>query len=334
MQIMQSRRRFLAGLSVGAAGVVGARKSLAAEPPPETTTVRLGKIPGICIAPQYVADELLHAEGFADVRYVASPAGVAQTKMFGRGELDFSLAFAASLLIPMDSGDPITVLAGVHPGCFELFGTEHIQRIVDLKGKSVGVQNIGSSQYLFLSAMAAYVGLDPVKDINWVASPTAKPMELFAEGKIDAILAFPPDPQELRARKIGHVIVNSAIDGPWSQYFCCMLAGNADYIHKHPIATKRVLRAILRATDLCVSEPKRVAQRMVDGGFTARYDYALETLNEVPYDKWREYDPEDTIRFYALRLHEAGMIKSSPQKIITDGTDWRFLDEVKRELKT
>ena len=112
-----------------------------------------------------------------------------------------------------------------------------------------------------------------------------------------------------------------------------MLAGNREFVRKHPVATKRVVRAILKATDLCATEPARVARRLVDGGFTARYDYALQTLNEVPYDKWREYDAEDTIRFYALRLHEAGMIKSSPQKIIADGTDWRFLNELKRELK-
>ena len=117
--------------------------------------------------------------------------------------------------------------------------------------------------------MAAYVGLDPVKDINWVTSPSVRPKELFAEGKIDAFLGFPPEPQELRARKIGHVILNSASDRPWSQYFCCMLAGNRDFVHEHPIATKRVLRAILKATDLCVAEPERVAQRLVDGGFTA-----------------------------------------------------------------
>jgi len=71
---------------------------------------------------------------------------------------------------------------------------------------------------------------------------------------------------------------------------------------------------------------------MVDGRFTPRYDYALQTLRELPYDRWREYDPEDTIRFYALRLHEAGFINSSPQKIIADSADWRFLDELKREL--
>ncbi len=94
-----------------------------------------------------------------------------------------------------------------------------------------------------------------------------------------------------------------------------------------------MLRAILKATDLCASEPARIARSIVDGGFTPRYDYALQTLNEVPYDRWRDYDPEDTIRFYALRLCEAGLIKSSPQKIIAEGADWRFLDEVKRELK-
>jgi NitT/TauT family transport system substrate-binding protein len=112
-----------------------------------------------------------------------------------------------------------------------------------------------------------------------------------------------------------------------------MLAGNREFVATHPVATKRVLRAVLKATDLCAAEPARIAQQIVDGGFTVRYDYALQTLREIPYDRWREYDPEDTIRFYALRLHEVGMIKSTPQKLIGDGTDWRFLNELKRELK-
>src|SRR2546430_13486797 len=108
-------------------------------------------------------------------------------------------------------------------------------------------------------------------------------------------------------------------------------------VGRHPsrrrVATKRVLRAILTAADLCASEPRRMAQLMVDRGFTPSYDYALQSLSEVRYDIWRDYDPEDTIRFYALRLHEGGFIKSTPQKIIADGTDWRFLNELKRELK-
>ena len=94
-----------------------------------------------------------------------------------------------------------------------------------------------------------------------------------------------------------------------------------------------VVRAILKAADVCAREPARVAQLLVDRGYATRYDYALQTMKELPYGKWREYDPEDTMRFYALRLHEAGMIKSSPQKLIAQGTDWRFLNELKKELK-
>jgi NitT/TauT family transport system substrate-binding protein len=250
-----------------------------------------------------------------------------------QGELDFSLNFAAPLVLSIDAGEPVTVLAGIHSGCFELFANERLRSVSDLKGRSVGVQGLGSIPHIFLAVMAPYVGLDPVKDVNWITSPDVRPKELFAAGRIDAFLGFPPEPQELRARNIGHVILNSAIDRPWSQYFCCLLSGSAEFVRRYPIAAKRVTRAILKATDLCVAAPARVARMLVDGGFTGRYDYALEALTEVPYDRWREFDPEDTLRFYALRLHEAGMIHNSPKAILAAGADWRFLNEVKRELK-
>jgi NitT/TauT family transport system substrate-binding protein len=334
MQVIQSRRDFLAGLSAaGAAGFLGARGSVAEELPPETTTVRLVKGRSICIAPQSLAKELLRAEGFDDVRYLEGEWGLGHAQMIARGELDFGLTFAAPLVMAIDAGEPLTVIAGAHVGCFELLANDSVRRIVDLSGKSVGVPAIGSSQHLFLASMATYVGLDPNQDIDWVASPSVKPKQLFAEGKINAFLGFPPEPQEMRASNIGHVIVNSASDRPWSQYFCCMVAANTNFAREHPIATKRVLRALLKGIDFCAADPMGAAQRLVDEGITDRYDYAVQTLTELPYDRWREYDPEDTLRFYALRLHEAGMIKSSPNALLADGTDWRFLNELKRELK-
>jgi NitT/TauT family transport system substrate-binding protein len=334
MQLLQSRRDFLARASLAAAaGILGSRPSLAGEGPPETTTIRFGKIPGICIAPQYLANELLGAEGFSDVRYVESEAGSALLDKIAQGEVDFTLMFAAPIVVALDAGHPITAVAGVHVGCFELFGNQRIRRIVDLKGKSVGVQGLGSSPHLFLASMSTYVGLDPLHDIDWVTSPSVKPMQLFAEGKIDAFLGFPPEPQELRARKVGHVVVNSAVDRPWSQYFCCLLAARREFVRAHPRATKRATRAILKAADLCAADPSGMAQQLVKDAFTPSYDYARQTLSELPYGLWRDYDPEDTLRFYALRLHEAGMIRSSPNALLAEGTDWRFLNELKRELK-
>jgi len=132
-----------------------------------------------------------------------------------------------------------------------------------------------------------------------------------------------------------HVLVNSMTDRPWSQYFCCMVTGNREFVRKHPVATKRALRAILNASSSIAREPERTARFLVDRGFTQNYNFALDALKEMgmAFTAWREFDPEDTLRFYALRLHESGMIKSSPQKIIAQGTDWRFLRELKKEMK-
>ena len=324
-----TRRKFLTTMALGAAaGFLPSMQTEAAEPPPEITTVRLAKFPVICFAPQYVCEALLRAEGFTDVRYVDTD-GAAIASDLGRGKFDFATSLALHHIVGIDAGAPITIVSGVHAGCYELFAHPGIRGIADLKGKKVGLNATPE----LIEMMAAYVGLDPKKDLTLVSDPEAKPLELFAEGKLDAYLALPPEPQELHARKIGHVIVRTALDRPWSQYFCCALAGNAEFIARHPAATKRVVRAILKAADLCASEPERVAQRLVEGGFAPRYDYALQTLNENPYGHWREYDAEDSIRFYALRLHELGMIKSGPKRILADGTDWRFLDELKRELK-
>jgi NitT/TauT family transport system substrate-binding protein len=94
------------------------------------------------------------------------------------------------------------------------------------------------------------------------------------------------------------------------------------------------LRAYLKATDFCRDDPAAAARQIVDRGFTPSYEYALQTLQEVPYNAWRVNDPEDTLRFYALRLREVGMIKSAPNKLIAEAADWRFLNELKRELKS
>ena len=138
----------------------------------------------------------------------------------------------------------------------------------------------------------------------------------------------------MHARNVGHVIFSSTLNQPFSQYFCCLLIGNADFVRRNPIATKRVVRAMVRATDICASKPDWVARRLIDGGFAPQpqYDYVRQGLSDVPYRKWRDYDAEDSIRFYALRLHELGMIKATPDKIIAKAADWRFLNEVKQEM--
>jgi NitT/TauT family transport system substrate-binding protein len=330
-----SRRRFLRGITLaGTAGLLGWHPTrAAAEPPPETTRIRLVRIPSICQAPSYVAEELLRSEGFTEVQFLGKEGTADIESALASGEADLNGHFAAPLLLRLEAGDPIVILAGLHVGCFELFGTDRVQTIRDLKGKTVAVPALDSSRYVFLASMTAYVGLDLHKDIHFVTHPGPESIRLLSEGKIDAYLGFPPEPQEMRERQIGHVVIDSTADRPWSQYFCCMLAGNREFVRSSPVATKRALRAILKAADFCASEPEQSAQFIVDQGYTKRYDHALQVMKKLPYGQWDEYSAEDTLRFYALRLHEVGMLKSTPQKLLAQGTDWRFFNELKKELK-
>lgn len=330
-----SRREFVQGLAVGAtAGVLGMPpEEAAAEPPPETKTLRVLEIPALCWAPQYVMEELLRAEGFSRVQYVKREIGPEIFQPLGSGQADISMGIAGPVMMRIDAGDPLVIIAGVHAGCYELFATTRVRTISDLRGKTVAVPGLGGSQHLMLAMLMAFVGMDPRKDVIWVAHPPETAMRMLAEGTIDAYMAFPPEPQSLRAKKVGHVVWSMAADRPWSQYFCCMAAANAEFIQRNPVATKRALRAILKAADLCAAQPERMAKSLVDGGRARNYEDTLQAIKDVRYDRWHEYNPEDTVRFYALRLHEVGMLKSSPQKIITQGTNWRFFNELRKELK-
>lgn len=330
-----SRRAFVGGLTTaGMAGLLGLRpEQIAAEPPSETTSLRLVLSPAVCFAPQFVAKELLRNEGFTHVQYVRAEGG--PYRALAEGRADFNTGLAGQFVIRVDAGDPILILAGTHVGCFELFTIPEILSVKDLRGKTVAVPSMESSHHIVVISLAAYVGLDPRKDMTFVTPPTDEAIRLLAEGKIHAMMGFPPEPQRLRALKVGHVIWNMTTDRPWSQYFCCMLGANREFVRKHPVATRRALRAILKANDLCATDPEQVGRLYVESGFVAasHRDFVVQAMRELPYARWRDYDAEDTVRFQSLRLHEAGLVRSSPTKIIAQGTDWRFINQLKKELK-
>jgi NitT/TauT family transport system substrate-binding protein len=335
---VHSRRRFIRDLSALAVGVSAAQWSPEsnAQAAPEISRIRLVRAHGICIAPQYVAEALLRAEGFTAVEYVEYPADDAAPStcaMLAADRADLSLDGVASIITSVDQGKPVLALAGLHLGCYELFATDRVRSIHDLRGKVVPINVVGGAQHTFLSSVLAYIGLDPRSDVKWEIHTSAESMRLLQAGKVDAFLAFPPEPQDLRARGVSRVILNTARDKPWSNYYCCALIANRAFAREHPIACKRATRAILKAADLCAQDPQRAAKIMVDGGFVSRYETALQTLNDVNYREWRTYDLESALRFHCVRLHEIGMIKSTPQQIIERGTDWRILNALRLELK-
>ncbi len=180
----------------------------------------------------------------------------------------------------------------------------------------------------------AYVGLDPDKDIQYAEVSGPEAVGLFKRGEIDAFMSFPPGPQKLRAAGIGHTLLDTNVDRPWSQYFCCLLIGRRDFIKDNPIATRKVIRSILTANDMVAQDPTKAAQMMLERKLRPADDqkFLAQAYSEIPYDKWRHYSPEDTIRYYALRLKELGIIDSNPQGIISQNTNWSHIASLKDEL--
>ena len=327
-----SRRRFLAGASaLGATSLFGLPQIASAEPPPEISRVALSNLGALCFAPQFVAEELLRFEGFSEVEYVKVVDDIPTTLA---ESADLSMFGGPSIIPAIDKGYPITVIGALHEGCWELFAHEPIRSLQDLVGKRVAISQIGGVEHVWLSSMLAWVGVDPNTEIKWVTHDRwPDRVQAYISGRVEAFLAFPPEPQRLRRKNVGHVIVNTTQDPPWSQYFCCLLGARTAFIEEYPVATKRALRAVMKAADLCSEEPDWAAQYLVDRGFGDDYGVALEIIKSLSYSRWRTDNPVDTLRFHSLRLREAGMISSTPQEIVDRGTDFTFLNELKRELK-
>lgn len=330
-----NRRQFVSALALTTAGAYfgGRSPSASAEPQSEIARIRIAHTGAICMAPHFVAEDLLRAEGFTDVQYVAEPDLARTEHVLATGGADINLNYALRLVARLDAGDPMVVLAGVHTGCIEILGNDRVRSIRDLRGKKIAAGLVGSGLPQLIGVLLGQIGLAAPRDVELVARPAPEAIALFKEGKVDAFIGIPPEPQQIRTSGIGHVLLDTGVDRPWSQYFCCMLSANRDFYRSYPVATKRAVRAILKAADVCSVDSDGAARLLVERGRTPNYEYARQTLGHLAYRAWRDFDPEDTLRFYGLRLREAGLIASSPNKLVAAGADWRILKELQRELK-
>jgi len=334
-----------AGAALASCAPSGAASGTAAElPPPETTTLRITS-PFACDPPLWLAKEFLVDEGFRDVQYLG---GSGRPRDWATsGAADFGAAHPEELVAAIDGGAPLVALAGLHAGCQEVWVGPGITSLRDLRGKRIGVGHKSTEDqfFTFFATTLAYVGIDPVKDVSFFeVGPTYEAMmKAFTEGRSDAFLAAAEGAAVLRRnpRSQSTKILDQSADKPWSQYVCCMLVANRDWTRQNPVATKRVTRAIMRAADATVKDLPRAAHEGATRHFqpllqhpTALSDEQVlnETIATISYD-WRELDPEETLRFFALRLGDVKLIKSTPQQIINLGSDVAYVRQLRTQLK-
>ena len=229
MALLQSRREFTASLSLaGTAGLLGASvladDGAAGDDDGAPAQGELGHLHRADL----VAEELVRAEGFSDVRLSISRPAAADVRD-GRQRAAGHLAWlrAGGVVRQMDVGTPITVLAGVHPGLPGAVRPRAGQRHQGPEGQ----ERRHSPRTRLCAAASSSSSWRPMSGSTRPGTstgsraPRSTPWRLFAAGKVDAFFGGPPDAQELRSRNIGRVIFRTATDRPWSQYFCCVLVG-------------------------------------------------------------------------------------------------------------
>jgi len=303
-------------------------------PPPETTTLRIVN-PAACDPGLALAGDYLREEGFTDVHYI-------DTNFVERGWLlnrqaDVAQAHPEFIVTSLDAGLPMMLLAGLHSGCLEVWARPDIRGITELRGKRIAVRRADTSDqfYAFFATLLGYIGIDPLKDVQFLSFGNGPDMrKAFIEGRADAVLNGASAGPAFRRLPTspGHVILSNLTDKPWSQYNCCTLVAHRDWARQNPIATKRVTRALLRATDRAARDQARAAHDAVSfGPDFADESLIRETMDMCTYD-WRDLDPEETLRFYALRLADVKLITKTPQQLIAEGTDLAYMRQLRKEL--
>ena len=306
--------------------------------PPETTTIRIDAIVG-CDPWTWLADDFFKEEGFTDVRY-ADQASLVSSAGVASGRSDIDVNFGNDLAARVDAGYPIVALAGTHTGCIELWARPGINSLRDLRGKRVVVYKKDILDDLFYGLWVSFlasVGIDR-SEVQFAEDDDSShtSIDYFLNGRADAILASITEGPALRAspNTPGKLVVDFGMDKPWSQQFCCLLVANSDWAKAHPNATKRATRAVLRAIDQGAKDRARAVVAAVQKQVPDAADpqLLLEAIKSLNYG-WRDFDPEETLRFYALRLADAKLLKKPPSRILAEGTNFAFFRQMQKELK-
>jgi NitT/TauT family transport system substrate-binding protein len=341
---MLTRRRILgygAGIVTGVAAgrwlealslpsVWASRLTAAAQlPPPETSTVRIAHL--ACDAPIMAAERYLQQEGFATIQIVG-PATVAT------GRADMAMYFGPiDIAASLQEGERMVALAGLHPGCAEIWAQPGIRSLRDLRGRTIVVRaKTLSDPYAYLAVVLKHAGLDPTRDVNFVVQPDANPLALYLQGRNDAVYVASAGAGALRANPAnrGHIVHDMMMDDPWARLDCCIIVAAQDWYRAHPVAAKRALRAIFRAADF--QPPDRadavqiVTQRGLFGG-PGNFDNVRFAANMVP-SNWRDLDLERSVRFFGQLLTDVGLLRVSIDEMVRV-LDVRILRELRAEMR-
>jgi len=304
-------------------------------PPPETNTIRIACFG--CDAPIMAAERYLRQEGFTDIEITGATSPPEFESALASGKVHLGPMDPPQFASNVQRGQAVVGFGSLHPGCLEIWAHEGIGSLTDLRGRTivVGSKAISDPPYSYISIVLKYAGVDP-KEVNFVAQTGANPVNLYLEGKNDAVRVGADRAPALKANPAnkGHMVHSQLMDDPWSKLACCILVTTQDWYHSNPVAAKRAIRAIFRAADFQPDDRADAVKPLTDKGFfggASNFDNVLAAADMVPAN-WRDLDTEKTVRFYGKLLTDVGLLTKSVDEV-AKALDLRIFNELRTELK-
>ena len=299
----------------------------------EVDSFTFSALPTACFAPIFIGKEegYYATEGFTGIVDLPMYKSAAESKEAAAlGKADWTFVSMVSAIVGLDKFANYKIVAGLHVGCHEIIAQLDITSVNELEGKTVAIPGIGSTQHLVLLSALYGEGVDPEK-VDLVVYPSAEMPALLKAGKIDAAMGWPPIPEICSMEGIGHTILSTTLDPPWSDHMCCVLIAHTPWMEKNPEALRRVIKATYLAAAAVDADPPGMAKVLIDKGYAKNLPATTLALAKIPWLKFKFHHPEETIIYYAEDLYNFGITTHDADWIL-EGCDWSYYEDVLEEM--
>jgi NitT/TauT family transport system substrate-binding protein len=272
--------------------------------------VRVGYIGLTCEAPIFTAVEkgFFKEEGLEVSLVKCNWANYKDVLALGGYDVTHHLVMY--FLKPLEQGMDVKFTGGIHRGCLRVQAAArgNIRKVEDLRGKRIGVPGMGTPPFIFANRVLGTHGIDPSKEVTWLAFTPGELGLAIDKGEVDAVADSEPIGSLLLADGKVRNIADQATDDPYKEEYCCAVLVNGKFLAKNPKAAAGATRALLKGAKWVDTNPAAAARLAVEKKYIASNaelnTIAISHLHYLPSVS----GAEAAVKSAAQEMKKAGML--------------------------
>lgn len=274
--------------------------------------VKIGYYGGTCEAPLYIAKEKgFFAKNGLDVELVAL-AGDTLKEGIGTGKID-ALMVSPALFKPIEQGLDIKITDGIHTGCIQAVAPANspINKIADLKNKTIGVESIGGVPMTLLSVELNKAGINPKTEVSWKAYPGPQLSQAMEKGEVDVFATWDPFGEIAVKEGKAKNIFSTTHSPAYKNQYCCFVGVNGKLAKDDPETVRKITLSFAQAGQWVEENPAEAARITIEKKYSSG---DIDTVTQLLTDYTFKSDPaaaEKSMEFYFKALKDQEIFDST-----------------------